>query len=509
MLDFGKEWTRILAPATIANLGPGFDVLGVAVRNVEDIGYSGEPTLLGDVVHLRRLSGGRSLLTIREVYTRGRVDNTLTTSPRENVAGIAALSVASQTKGAAPLEMILEKMPFRGSGMGSSAASAVAGAYSALVMTGKEDKESIAETVVKCEVGKHPDNVLPALFGGFVGSFGLSDDHKRFEKLLNPDILALQEAVYIAQSAAPLDSIIGELSKLDSAEVQQVLGYFEQMKKRIEKRSPSRESNNRKQNYRLVAAALAKKSRIYAEMGQKEAVGRVQEALAYVGEQGHENLSAVLGYLKGKGIQGITMDIERAEAQERKNVEMRGDGNAAQAGLIRLLSSGLQGTLNGFSPDSIELKYERLNIPQSSYGSLFFTLVKPDISISTEEARKKISQNPHLSDVVANSRSAIRLVSSLYEGNLMGFGEATCQDRIVEPARSPLIPGYGHVKAAALKEGAYGFNISGSGPTCFAVTDSMEKARHVGRVIIDQFSQVRLASLAYICKVDLQGARKV
>ena len=75
-LDLNGEWTSVAAPATIANVGPAFDVLGIAVRNIEDVDRD-RVTYLGDVVHIRRTQAGRSL-TIRGIYVNGISDPTLT-----------------------------------------------------------------------------------------------------------------------------------------------------------------------------------------------------------------------------------------------------------------------------------------------------------------------------------------------------------------------------------------------------------------------------------------------
>ena len=515
MLDFGPEWIRVLAPATIANLGPGFDVLGVAVRNIEDVGSSKEPTLLGDVVHIRKIGEeGKAPLVISDIYVNGKKDDSLTTNVHQNVAGAAVLDVLSKMS-APSLDLILEKMPFKGSGMGSSAASVVAGAYAALAVTSRDDKYLITEAVVRCEIGQHPDNVLPSLFGGFGAAYRGIDEVERYRTLFDEDIVLLREAVHIVESKSSLDESINELESLGSHRIKSVL-------QAINEKEQKRKVNNRMQNLMRLVGELEVKAERYKQVKEynNNLVGDragIMDALIYL-KQGGEGLKRegfrgfprVLDELKGRGITEIARDIERAELQENWNVKPDQNRNIElQKRLRSLLNVELKKLLDGYVPQSIELGYQRLNVPESVYDALHFVLVKPDISISTEEARKLINQNPSLKDVVANARNVTRLVTCLYEGNLVGFGKAASEDRIVEPARAPLIPGYYKVKEAALKAGAYGFNISGSGPTCFAITDERDKARYVAGVMMDNFKNAGLESSGFICKVDREGARRV
>ena len=60
------------------------------------------------------------------------------------------------------------------------------------------------------------------------------------------------------------------------------------------------------------------------------------------------------------------------------------------------------------------------------------------------------------------------MVAALAAGDYELLGRAI-DDRIAEPARAGLLPGFAEAKAAALDAGALGSSISGSGPTAFAL----------------------------------------
>lgn len=143
----------VFAPASVGNIGPGFDVLGMALAG------------LGDTVHARSISGRQ--VVIREI----RGDNgALPTNARKNTAGIAAAKVLKLLKADAGVELILEKN-IPGNGLGSSAASAVAGGFAVNALFGSP--LSKADLLLPCAAaeaavsgGYFLDNAAASLFGG-------------------------------------------------------------------------------------------------------------------------------------------------------------------------------------------------------------------------------------------------------------------------------------------------------------------------------------------------------
>lgn len=148
------EWVRVFAPATVANLGPGFDVLGLAVGG------------RGDVVEARLID--RPDVVIEEITgDNGR----LSLDAAKNTAGVAAtetLKIIGATGGVA---LKLHKNMPLGSGLGSSAASAAAAAWGVAVLHGFDDKPALMPAGLAAEAavsGYHADNVAPSLLGGMV-----------------------------------------------------------------------------------------------------------------------------------------------------------------------------------------------------------------------------------------------------------------------------------------------------------------------------------------------------
>lgn len=150
-----KEATAF-APATVANLGPGFDVLGLALSGA------------GDVVTARR-ARGRGVVAVRVTGDGGK----LSPEPAQNTAGIAAQ--ATLARAGVPdvgVELELRKGLPIGSGLGSSAASAAAAAFAVNLLLGAPLRKSeLIEPCIEAEAvvsGRHADNVAAALLGGLI-----------------------------------------------------------------------------------------------------------------------------------------------------------------------------------------------------------------------------------------------------------------------------------------------------------------------------------------------------
>jgi len=142
----------IQAPATIANLVCGFDVLGLALEAPYDV----------MTLELHEQPG----LLIQHVDGYG-----LPTIPEENVAGAALIAMLEQITDAPGLKLTIDKRIMPGSGLGSSAASAAGAVFAANQLLGKNfsanDLIRFAMFGEKVASGvKHADNITPCLLGG-------------------------------------------------------------------------------------------------------------------------------------------------------------------------------------------------------------------------------------------------------------------------------------------------------------------------------------------------------
>ena len=143
---------KVLAPATIANLVCGFDILGMALKAPFD-----EMTL-----SLTEMPG----IVIKHTDQFG-----LPEEPEKNVSGAALLALMEEYKKPVGFHLTIHKHIKPGSGLGSSAASSAGAVVAANHLLGnifsREDLVRFAMNGEKIAGGvKHADNVSPCIFGG-------------------------------------------------------------------------------------------------------------------------------------------------------------------------------------------------------------------------------------------------------------------------------------------------------------------------------------------------------
>ena len=147
------EEIKIFAPATIANVSCGFDVLGLCLDTV------------GDEMVIRKAN--KKGVKITKI-----VGQNIPSEALENVAGVAALAFLEKVDATCGFEIEIYKNIKPGSGIGSSAASAAGAVFGINKLLGEpfslEELIPFAMEGEKLASGTaHADNVAPALLGGF------------------------------------------------------------------------------------------------------------------------------------------------------------------------------------------------------------------------------------------------------------------------------------------------------------------------------------------------------
>lgn len=147
---------RVFAPASASNLGPGFDVLGLALDRPGDLVEAELRDAPG--VELAEVTGA----------------DALSTDPAENVVGVAARAALERLPAAGRgVRLKLRKRMPLASGLGGSAASSVGGAVAVNALFGGPLS---ADELVACALrgeaaasgAAHADNVAPSVYGGIV-----------------------------------------------------------------------------------------------------------------------------------------------------------------------------------------------------------------------------------------------------------------------------------------------------------------------------------------------------
>lgn len=205
---------KVFAPASVGNAAVGFDIMGFALEWPGDeviVRYSDKPGL-----RITEISGANGKLPF---------------DPEKNTAGFAALKLLEALGlNDMGIEMELHKKMPVGSGLGSSAASAVAGAFAVNELLGSPlEKNKILPFAMQGEFlasgGMHADNIAPCLLGGLlmVRDHATLDIHRipvpdgLYATVIYPQVEVLtRDARSILSDTVPLKKFIQQNANLGS-----------------------------------------------------------------------------------------------------------------------------------------------------------------------------------------------------------------------------------------------------------------------------------------------------
>ena len=135
---------------------------------------------------------------------------------------------------------------------------------------------------------------------------------------------------------------------------------------------------------------------------------------------------------------------------------------------------------------------------------LAVVLVTPALQVETAAARAVLPRQVSLEDAVYNLGHAGLLLIALAQGRPELLRHALT-DRLHQPHRRHLVPGFDKVTAAATGAGAYGAVLSGSGPTIAALAPPAS-GQGVGEAMVDAFQRAGVGSRAIVTGIEAQGA---
>jgi len=185
------------------------------------------------------------------------------------------------------------------------------------------------------------------------------------------------------------------------------------------------------------------------------------------------------------------------------------DGRLGRDELLRLaheleghpdnVAAALFGGLTLVSASGEELLARALPVP-----ALKVALALPEVRLSTAEARAALPAQVALKDAVFNIGRALFTVQALTQGDydLLRFAMA---DRLHQPYRKALIPGFDAVVMEARKAGAAAVALSGAGPALVAFAPD----RHwdIAAAMKAAFEANSLACRTFVLPVDRQGVQ--
>lgn len=151
--------------------------------------------------------------------------------------------------------------------------------------------------------------------------------------------------------------------------------------------------------------------------------------------------------------------------------------------------------------------YEPLDIVRLPVPDNFFcSVVHPDIMVSTKEARAVLPKDINLRLAVKQWGNVAGVVAGLALKDVYLIGRAMV-DSVIEPHRKMFIPGFDELRKKVIDAGALSVNISGSGPSVFAVSPDMDTASRVGEVMSKHFADMGIGSDLYVGTVSNEGCR--
>jgi homoserine kinase len=148
------------------------------------------------------------------------------------------------------------------------------------------------------------------------------------------------------------------------------------------------------------------------------------------------------------------------------------------------------------------LEIVKLPVPKE----LRVVAIHPQIEVRTEDARNVLPKKIDLTDAITQWANVGGLISGLYTEDYKLISNSLV-DIIVEPHRKKLIPFFDEVQQAAIKAGALGAGISGSGPTIFALCKGDEDAKKVCEAIEKSYRNKGIDFELFTSKINKKGIK--
>ena len=244
------------------------------------------------------------------------------------------------------------------------------------------------------------------------------------------------------------------------------------------------------------AAVLALLERLGTTRGIKLRIQKGLPLASGIGSSGASAVAAVVAVneLLGRPA-GVDLLVECAMAGE-----VAGCGSAHPDNVAPALVGGFVLARSVNPPDIV-----RLPVPDG----LACAVLHPHFEVKTQSARALLGDKVLLDDAVRQWGNVGALVAGLFLSDRALIGRAI-EDHIAEPKRAHLVPGLAAIKQAASDGGALGCSLSGSGPSVFALCDSLDRATEVGAKMRDALAAVGGSSAdLWVSPVARHGARIV
>jgi len=198
----------------------------------------------------------------------------------------------------------------------------------------------------------------------------------------------------------------------------------------------------------------------------------------------------------------------RLSTNEIIQLAAAGEAAAAETGHADNVAASILGGFTIVRTFGDSLIAVRLDPPPNLEVALALPQIKTPEN-KTAAARAVLPRLVQFKHAVSTIQNAAFLVAGFHIGDVEMIGQGMT-DKIVEPFRKKLIPGYEDVKKAALDAGAAGVAISGAGPGIIAIVDSMKvSAEDVAHAMGEAFRDEGVECETYCSKPSLRGTERI
>ena len=220
----------------------------------------------------------------------------------------------------------------------------------------------------------------------------------------------------------------------------------------------------------------------------------VRKQLPLSGGQGGSAASAVAGAVAADALLGASLD-----RTSLLRCCLTAEETVAGRHLDNIAPSLMGGIVLIRSLDPIDVV--QLPVPDG----LRIVLAHPSQRLRTSEARGVLPASLPRAVALHQMAQVGALVAACFSGDLALLGRSI-DDRIAEPARAALLPGFLDAKAAAMTAGALGASISGAGPTAFALVAGDAIGERVASAMREAYERAGIECSARVTQVDPNGA---
>ncbi|HXI14267.1 MAG TPA: homoserine kinase [Thermoanaerobaculia bacterium] len=247
-------------------------------------------------------------------------------------------------------------------------------------------------------------------------------------------------------------------------------------------------------------AAIAAMAWLRAHDDLRNVIVTIDKGLPMSGGLGGSAASSVAGAWAAAAAAGADSGTANIVTDEIVAAALEGEATVSGRHIDNIAPSVFGGLTLVRSVDPIDIVRIEVHSPW------WVALVTPNVRIETKSARSILPDTLRRSEWIQQmaNTSALAIAFSRGDGDLV---RRALDDRFAEPRRAPLIPHFGEVKNAALRAGAFGCSISGSGPTVFAVACDAEVAQRCRDAMQQAFRGIDC--LLHVSAIATRGARVV